>query len=100
LANALWEEADSDLVKRKPIFADQGIAGAASKESLTRNERRDRRLLYSFAGKVGVLVEVTAKLISLAKNENFRGFVKEITLHIRARRTRFYVSRWNVPGKN
>jgi elongation factor Ts len=48
-------------------------------------------------GKVGVLVEVNCETDFVAKNENFRAFVKDITLHIAAAHP-LYVSRDDVPG--
>ena len=49
-------------------------------------------------GKVGVLVEVNCENDFVSKNENFRSFVKDITLHIAAAHP-LYVSREDVPGK-
>ena len=49
-------------------------------------------------GKVGVLVEVNCETDFVAKNENFRSFVKDITLHIAAAHP-LYVSRDDVPAK-
>jgi elongation factor Ts len=48
-------------------------------------------------GKVGVLVEVNCETDFVARNENFREFVKDITLHIAAAHP-LYVSRADVPG--
>ncbi len=48
-------------------------------------------------GKVGVLVEVNCETDFVAKNENFRAFVKDITLHIAAAHP-LYVSREEVPS--
>jgi elongation factor Ts len=47
-------------------------------------------------GKVGVLVEVNCETDFVAKNENFREFVKDITLHIAAAHP-LYVHREEVP---
>ena len=41
------------------------------------------------AGRVGVLIEVNCETDFVAKNENFREFVKDITLHIAAANPRF-----------
>src|SRR5438876_320113 len=45
----------------------------------------------------GVLVEVNCETDFVARNENFREFVKDITLHIAAAHP-LYVSRGDVPG--
>jgi elongation factor Ts len=47
---------------------------------------------------VGVLVEVNCETDFVARNENFRGFVKDITLHIAAAHP-LYVSRDQVPSQ-
>ena len=49
-------------------------------------------------GKVGVLVEVNCETDFVAKNEIFRHFVKDITLHIAAAHP-LYVTREEVPEK-
>jgi elongation factor Ts len=49
-------------------------------------------------GKVGVLVEVNCETDFVAKNENFREFVKDITLHIAAAHP-LYVSKDQVPAE-
>ena len=48
-------------------------------------------------GKVGVLVEVNCETDFVAKNDNFREFVKDITLHIAAAHP-LYVTRDQVPA--
>jgi elongation factor Ts len=48
-------------------------------------------------GKVGVLVEMNCETDFVARNENFREFVKDITLHIAAAHP-LYVGRADVPG--
>ncbi|MEY2559970.1 MAG: elongation factor Ts, partial [Verrucomicrobiota bacterium] len=49
-------------------------------------------------GKVGVLVEVNCETDFVAKNEGFRDFVKDITLHIAAAHP-LYVTREEVPAQ-
>jgi elongation factor Ts len=49
-------------------------------------------------GKVGVLVEINCETDFVAKNEIFREFVKDVTLHIAAAHP-LYVSRDQVPDK-
>ncbi len=48
-------------------------------------------------GKVGVLVEINCETDFVARNENFREFVKDITLHIAAANPQF-LSREEVPA--
>ena len=90
-------ESGGDFEKAETILRTKGIA-SADKEGDACNEGRNRCVLHSFAGKVGVLVEVNCETDFVAKNENFRAFVKDITLHIAAAHP-FYVSREEVPAK-
>ena len=76
-------------------FANQ-IASAGKKASRATKEGIVASYIH-LQGKVGVLVEVNCETDFVAKNENFRGFVKDITLHIAAAHP-LYVSREDVPA--
>ena len=91
------EEADGDLAKAETILRTKGIASASKKASRSTKEGIVASYIH-LQGKVGVLVEVNCETDFVAKNENFRGFVKDITLHIAAAHP-LYVSREDVPGK-
>jgi elongation factor Ts len=91
------EEASGDLAKAETILRTKGIAGASKKASRVTKEGIVASYIH-LQGKVGVLVEVNCETDFVAKNENFRGFVKDITLHIAAAHP-LYVSREDVPGK-
>lgn len=91
------EEAAGDLVKAETILRTKGIASASKKASRVTKEGIVASYIH-LQGKVGVLVEVNCETDFVAKNENFRGFVKDITLHIAAAHP-LYVSREDVPGK-
>jgi len=54
--------------------------------------------IFHLQGKVGVLVEVNCETDFVARNENFREFVKDITLHIAAAHP-LYVSRRRCSGQ-
>ena len=90
-------EAEGDLVKAETILRTKGIASASKKASRATKQGIVASYIH-FQGKVGVLVEVNCETDFVAKNENFRGFVKDITLHIAAAHP-LYVSREDVPGK-
>jgi elongation factor Ts len=90
------EEAAGDLVKAETILRTKGIASASKKASRVTKEGIVASYIH-LQGKVGVLVEVNCETDFVAKNENFRGFVKDITLHIAAAHP-LYVSRNDVPG--
>jgi len=91
------EEAGGDIAKAETILRTKGIASASKKASRATKEGIVASYIH-LQGKVGVLVEVNCETDFVAKNENFRGFVKDITLHIAAAHP-LYVSREDVPGK-
>ena len=90
-------ESDGDLGKAEAILRTKGIASASKKASRATREGIVASYIH-LQGKVGVLVEVNCETDFVAKNENFREFVKDITLHIAAAHP-LYVSREEVPVK-
>src|SRR2546423_6052688 len=89
-------ESGGDLEKAEAILRTKGIASASKKSSRATKEGIVASYIH-LQGKVGVLVEVNCETDFVAKNENFRAFVKDITLHIAAAHP-LYVSRDDVPG--
>jgi elongation factor Ts len=89
-------EAGADLEKAEAILRTKGIASASKKASRAAKEGIVASYIH-LQGKVGVLVEVNCETDFVAKNENFRVFVKDITLHIAAAHP-LYVSRDQVPA--
>src|SRR3954466_1505953 len=89
-------EAGGDLDKAEAILRTKGIASASKKSARATKEGIVAAYIH-LQGKVGVLVEVNCETDFVAKNENFRAFVKDITLHIAAAHP-LYVSRDDVPG--
>jgi elongation factor Ts len=89
-------ESGGDLEKAEAILRMKGITGAAKKASRATREGIVASYIH-LQGKVGVLVEVNCETDFVARNENFREFVKNITLHIAAAHP-LYVSRADVPG--
>jgi elongation factor Ts len=90
-------EAAGDFEKAETILRTKGIASASKKASRATREGIVASYIH-LQGKVGVLVEVNCETDFVAKNENFRAFVKDITLHIAAAHP-LYVSREQVPSK-
>src|ERR1700730_8208022 len=90
-------EAAGDFEKAETILRTKGIASADKKSSRATKEGIVASYIH-LQGKVGVLVEVNCETDFVAKNENFRAFVKDITLHIAAAHP-LYVSREQVPAK-
>jgi elongation factor Ts len=85
--NAL-NEADGDLEKAETILRKKGIAKADKKADRQTKEGIVASYIH-LAGRVGVLIEVNCETDFVAKNENFRELVKDITLHIAASNPRF-----------
>ena len=89
-------ESGGDLPKAEAILRSKGIASAGKKAARVTKEGIVASYIH-LQGKVGVLVEVNCETDFVARNENFREFVKDITLHIAAAQP-LYVSRAEVPG--
>lgn len=90
-------ESGGDLEKAEAALRTKGIASAGKKASRATKEGIVASYIH-LQGKVGVLVEVNCETDFVAKNENFREFVKDITLHIAAAHP-LYVTREEVPAK-
>jgi elongation factor Ts len=89
-------EAGGDLEKAEDILRKKGIASASKKASRSVKEGVVASYIH-LQGKVGVLVEVNCETDFVAKNEVFREFVKDLTLHIAAAHP-VYVVRDEVPA--
>ena len=89
-------EAGGDLEKAEDILRKKGIASASKKASRSVKEGVIASYIH-LQGKVGVLVEVNCETDFVAKNDIFREFVKDLTLHIAAAHP-LYVVRDEVPG--
>jgi elongation factor Ts len=89
-------ESGGDLEKAETILRKKGIVKAEGKTSRATKEGIVASYIH-LQGKVGVLVEVNCETDFVAKNDRFREFVKDITLHIAAANPQ-YVSRDEVPA--
>lgn len=76
-------EAGGDLDKAEALLRQKGIASAGKKATRAAKEGIVASYIH-LQGKVGVLVEINCETDFVAKNENFRDFVKDITLQIAA----------------
>ncbi|MEO6054396.1 MAG: translation elongation factor Ts [Chthoniobacterales bacterium] len=81
-------ESDGDLEKAETILRQKGIASAGKKSTRATKEGVVASYIH-LQGKVGVLVEINCETDFVAKNEIFRDFVKDITLHIAAAHPQF-----------
>jgi elongation factor Ts len=89
------DETGGDIAKAEELLRKKGIASAGKKASRTAKEGTVASYIH-LQGKVGVLVEINCETDFVAKNDIFREFVKDITLHIAAAHP-LYVSREQVP---
>src|SRR5947208_6128872 len=89
-------ESGGDLEKAEAVLRTKGIASAGRKAARVTKEGIVASYIH-LQGKVGVLVEVNCETDFVARNEKFREFVKDITLHIAAAHP-LYVSRADVPS--
>ncbi len=90
-------ETNGNLAEAESYLRKKGIAKADSKSSRVAKEGVVASYIH-LQGKVGVLVEINCETDFVAKNEIFREFVKDITLHIAAAHP-LYVSREQVPDQ-
>ena len=90
-------ESGGDLEKAEAILRTKGMASAGKKASRATKEGIVASYIH-LQGKVGVLVEVNCETDFVARNENFRDFVKDITLHIAAAHP-LYLNREQVSSK-
>jgi len=88
-------ETGGDIQKAEDLLRQKGILKAAGKSTRATKEGTIASYIH-MAGKVGVLVEINCETDFVAKNENFRELVKDITLHIAAAAP-ICVSRESVP---
>ncbi len=90
-------EAEGDIEKAEAILRTKGIASAGKKAMRVAKEGVVASYIH-LQGKVGVLVEINCETDFVAKNEIFRSFVKDMTLHIAAAHP-LYISSEQVPAK-
>ncbi len=88
-------EANGDLENAETILRKKGILKAGSKADRATKEGIVASYIH-MQGRVGVLIEVNCETDFVAKNDIFRDFVKDITLHIAAASPQ-YLSREEVP---
>ena len=87
-------ETGGDLAAAEEFLRKKGIASAGKKADRAAKEGTIASYIH-MQGKVGVLVEINCETDFVAKNDIFRDFVKDITLHIAAAHP-LYVNRTQV----
>ncbi|MEM9158956.1 MAG: translation elongation factor Ts [Verrucomicrobiota bacterium] len=90
-------EAEGDLEAASTILRKKGIASADKKAGRGTSEGLIESYIH-LGGKVGVLLEVNCETDFVAKNDDFKAFVKDICLHVAAV-SPVCVGREDVPAK-
>jgi len=89
-------EANGDLEAAATILRKKGVASADKKAGRATSEGLIDSYIH-LGGKVGVLIEVNCETDFVAKNDDFKTFVKDISLHIAALNP-VAISREEVPA--
>jgi elongation factor Ts len=88
-------EAQGDIDKAIEVLRRRGLAQAAKRGA----RRADEGLVGSYihpGGRIGVLVEINCETDFVARTQEFKDFVKDISMHIAAADPR-YLARENIP---
>ena len=89
-------ETNADMDKAIDFLREKGLASVAKKSSRIASEGLVDS--YIHGGRIGVLVEVNSETDFVAKNEEFKSFVRDIAMQIAAVAPK-YVSREEVPAE-
>lgn len=88
-------EAGGDIDKAIEVLRKQGISLASKKVGREAKEGRIESYIH-LGGKIGVLVEVNCETDFVARNDDFKTFVKDIALQIAASNP-IYVKKEDIP---
>ena len=88
-------EAGNDIETAVNLLRKKGAEMASKKASRATKEGRIEAYIHH-GGKIGVLVEVSCETDFVAKNEDFKHFIKDIAMQIAAANPR-YINREEVP---
>ncbi|WP_071027363.1 translation elongation factor Ts [Peptoniphilus raoultii] len=87
-------ESDGNLEKAIDFLREKGLASVAKKSSRITSEGLVDS--YIHGGRIGVLIEVNSETDFVAKNEEFKSFVRDIAMQVAAMSPK-YVTREEVP---
>ena len=90
-------EANGDMDKAIELLREKGLAAAAKKAGRVASEGLVEAYIHG-GGRIGVLVEVNSETDFVAKNEEFKEFVREVAMQIAACNP-LYVRREEVPAE-
>ncbi|MBU0533989.1 MAG: translation elongation factor Ts [Candidatus Omnitrophica bacterium] len=89
------EEANGDLTQAVEILRKKGITKGQEKKERVTSEGRIASYIH-FGGKIGVLVEINCETDFVARTDEFKNLVKDITMHIAASNPK-YIAQKDVP---
>jgi len=89
-------ESEAEIDKAVEFLRKKGLAKAAKKAGRVATEGAVASYIHS-GGRVGVLIEVNCETDFVARNDDFQGFVKEVSLQIAAMNPQ-YVSSAEIPA--
>ncbi len=93
--NAL-KEVDGDMEKAVEFLRKKGLSAASKKAGRIATEGLVESYIHS-NGRIGVLLEVNAETDFVARNDDFKAFARDISMHIAASKPT-YVGRDEVPA--
>ncbi len=92
---AALKEAKGDMEKARETLRKKGLASAAKRADRVASQGVVESYIHT-GGKIGVLVEVNSESDFVAKNDDFKAFVKDIAMQIAAA-SPLYIKREEVP---
>lgn len=91
-------EADNNFKKAAEILRKKGFEKAKAKSSRTTKQGIIGSYIHT-NGKIGVLVEIGCETDFVAKNDDFKALVKDISMQIAAMSPK-YISKDNIPAED
>ena len=91
-------ETNGDMEKAADYLREKGLAASAKKAGRIASEGIVEAYIHG-GGRIGVLGEVNCETDFVARNDVFRGFVKDVAMHIAATNP-LYVSKDDVPAED
>lgn len=88
-------ESNGDIDKAVEVLRKQGVAMASKRVGRQAKEGRIESYIH-LGGKIGVLVEVNCESDFVARNDDFKAFVKDVAMQIAASNP-LYVKREDIP---
>ena len=92
------KESNGDVEKAVDILRKQGVALASKKGGRSAKEGRIESYIH-LGGKIGVLVEINCESDFVARNDDFKQFVKDVAMQVAAS-SPMYVRKEDIPEES